>query len=268
MSVSAPGAIARLSALAGGALIAGVLGLVVFGGGCATASQSSKHGESAAETPAAGPPGASEIRDFADLRRTIIPSGGRQWMILPTYVVAVNGTFVQYRFGEPDGILGSILSVDSDDQTLYLGTSHGVNLIDTQALTIDGFVSQNDSTDIYMRWLHADSRREIWGVSRQAVAWIDVGSRTWRSYPFQRFEYADLRQVLFDGPYIWFATSAGLRRFSRDWKAWDPTPGGRELGSVEIYKLSRDADNYLWAITVKGLYRYNPSFDNWDYVGR
>ena len=58
-------------------------------------------------------------------------------MILPTYVVAVQGTFVEYRFGEPDGVLGPILSVDHDNETLYLGTTHGVNLIDTANVYYD-----------------------------------------------------------------------------------------------------------------------------------
>lgn len=258
---------------------AAVLGGWLCGAGCATAPSGGGAVPATPPEPAV-PLSAAELRAYADIPDTVITSGGRQWMVLPNYVIAVQGTFIQYRFGEPDGILGPILSVDADSTTLYLGTTRGVNVIDTQSLTIDGFVSANDSTDLFIRYLHADSRREIWGVSRDGLAWLDVGSRTWRQFPFERFSYADLRQVVFDGKRIWFVTRLGLRRFSREWRAWDPVPGSRELGMIEVYKLVREIEHdappytdrvftrYLWATTAQGLYRYSPSFDSWEFVGR
>jgi hypothetical protein len=262
------------------AVLAPAMALVALVSGCATTTGGGSGGGAAEPPEPALPLSVAELRAYADIPDTVITSGGRQWMVLPNYVVAVQGTFVQYRFGEADGVLGPILSVAADSTTLYLGTTRGVNVIDTPTLTIDGFVSANDSTDLFVRWIHADSRREIWGVSRDGVAWLDVGSRTWRHYPFERFSYPDLRQVVFDGKRIWFVTRLGLRRFSREWRAWDPVPGSRELGTIEVYKLVREIDHgassfggqdvtrYLWATTAQGLYRYSPSFDSWEFVGR
>jgi ligand-binding sensor domain-containing protein len=175
---------------------------------------------------------------------------------------------VEYRFGEEEGLLGPILSLDYDDQTLWLGTPRGVNQLDTEFLTNVSYETFGDSTDTYARFLAHDDRGDLWVVTRQAVVWLNPLSRASRSFPFRNFTYADLREVLFDGTRVWFATREGLRRFSCEWKAWDPVPGSRELAKRGILHLERDRSQQLWAMSESGLYLYEPQFDTWQYVGR
>jgi ligand-binding sensor domain-containing protein len=212
----------------------------------------------------------AELRAFRDIPERVIPAGDRTWVIQPRSVVALKGNLVEARFGEAEGLLGSILSASMgpDSTTLSLGTTGGVNQIDLQFLTMTSYGGPGDTTDTYARYISVDDRRDLWVVTRQAVVWLNPGSRTWRNFPFRDFTYADLREVLFDGPYIWLATQQGLRRFSAEWKAWDPVPGSRELAKSGILHLERDRGRRLWAMSDRGLYFYDRQFDTWRFVNR
>jgi ligand-binding sensor domain-containing protein len=209
-----------------------------------------------------------ELQAFHEIEERVFSSGGRTWVVMPRSVLALNGSFVEYRFGEAEGLLGPVLSVDYDPYTVWVGTTRGVNEIETESLFLNAYTAPSDSVDAFARYLTADERDGLFIVTRQAVCWLDVGGRTWRSYPFDRFDYGDLRDVVFAGRYIWIATRVGLRRYSREWKAWDVVPGNRELGKTEMLALEQDTDGRLWALATRGLYLYDPEFDTWEFVGR
>ena len=209
-----------------------------------------------------------ELRAYRDIDERVFSSGGSTWAVMPRSVAVLQNGFVEFTFDEDDGLLGSVLSVDYDSRNLWLGTSGGVNHIDTVTRTLYGYVPPGDTTDTYIRYLSADERGNVWVITREAVAWVNTAARTWKKYPFNRFSYHDLREVVFDGNRIWMATSNGLRRFSRDWKAWDAVPGSRELAKVPILGIERDAEGVLWTLTTRGIYYYRPGFDSWRLAGK
>lgn len=209
----------------------------------------------------------AEQRAFQEIDEHILGSGGRTWVVMPRAVFALRGNLVEWEVGVQDGLLGVVLSLDHDDNTLWLGTSGGVNEIDTRSLFLQSYIAP-DSSDIFVRWLDADANRDLWLVTRDGLAWLDRSSRTWRRYDFSRFTFGSIRVVRFEGRYIWFATASGLHRFSREWRAWDPLPGSRELAKTEIFELERDADGRLWCLAAGGLFVYQQDFDSWQFVGR
>jgi ligand-binding sensor domain-containing protein len=209
-----------------------------------------------------------ELLAFKEIDEHVFPSGGRTWVVMPRSLLALNGSFIDYSVGEADGLLGPILSADHDDSNVWLGTTRGVNQIDTESLFVSAYMAPSDSVDSFARYLVADARDGVFIVTRQAVCWIDVNGRTWRSYAFDRFDFGDIRHVVFSNRFIWIGTRVGLRRFSREWKAWDVVPGNRELAKTEILTLEEDEGGTLWALSTRGLHLYDPKFDTWQFVGR
>lgn len=202
------------------------------------------------------------------LEERILYSGGRVWAVLPRSVLALGSGFVEYSFGEGDGLLGPVLCLDYDSNYIWLGTAGGLNVIDTFDLTLHAYAPADDTTDTYIHELSTDGEGDVWVVTRNAVCWINTVGRTWKDYPFRGFVFSDLREVLFDGTRIWLATRQGLRRFSRDWRAWDAVPGSRELAKIDILGVEKDERGRLWALTAQGLYFYDPDFDSWKFTGR
>lgn len=244
-------------------LLAGCASRAVRGGG----ETDPPDGPDVADQLHAFPLEASEQRAFQEIPEHIIESGGRTWVVMPRTLFAIRGQLVEWEVGLQDGLLGAVLSLDHDDDTLWLGTTGGVNEIDTRALYLQAYIAP-DSEDVAVRWLDADENLDLWLVTPGGIAWLDRGSRTWRRYAFARFSFAAIRTVLFDGRHVWFATASGLHRFSREWRAWDPLPGSRELAKTEIFDLERDEAGRLWCLAAGGLFLYSGDFDSWQFVGR
>ncbi len=160
---------------------------------------------------------------------------------------------VAETFDVGEGVYVRSLAVDSKNNTLWVGTSAGVLMVDVASGNAKGTYTRDDGlANEYVFAIHVDNMGDTWfgtnggGVSRQHDG-------QWRTF-FPMHGLADYWVYAFaeqsDGT-LWIGTWAGLNRY-------DPKSGTfrtylKELVNEWIYGLSVDSRDRVWVGTEGGI---------------
>lgn len=175
----------------------------------------------------------------------------KQLITLPNYVSAVK----------------SILYIAND--VFWLGTAHGIYIVDVQSGTIARTMLENESVD----YLYKDSNNFIWIITRSANVYTTrPGSYIPQLLSIDTGRYQELSTIFCiqedKTGSIWLGTMSGLYQIKKDINGNNEqaTVINHVLPESNIYALCLDQQGNLWIGSYYGNVRYfNPEVDNYTY---
>jgi ligand-binding sensor domain-containing protein len=197
------------------------------------------------------------------------------------------GAFKQYRYAPGNANLLSndyITSVTANDKYLFIGTRHGLNVLNFSTDSISNFFSTEGNSNYLGGNFIMDVcsyGNKVWVVSNNFILTeFDPEKKTFRQFPFtkpqvktENYIYNGIRKILPDvinPDILWISSTFGLYQFNiktgSNQLIRPPRKGYFNTQILQGIDICQTKDGVLWmGGEILNLVSYNPASREWNY---